>query len=94
MYPIFIETYSRYLDYYLLTLKVVITLTKRAKLIDVRAILNTRVEVSVIILNTTTCFKIPITYSLGIALRIIISNKSRFIRFIDNIPIIIRNLVV
>ena len=94
MYSIFIKTYSRYLDYYLLTLKVVITLTRRAKLIDVRATLNTRVEVSVITLNTTIYFKILITYSLGIALRTIISNKSRFVRFIDNVPIIIRNLVV
>jgi fumarate reductase subunit C len=94
MYLIFIETYSRYLDYYLLTPKVVITLTRRAKLIDIRAILNTRVEVSIIILNTTIYFKILITYSLGIALRTITSNKSRFVRFIDNILVIIRNLVV
>jgi fumarate reductase subunit C len=94
MCPIFIETYSRYLDYYLLTPKVVITLTRRAKLIDIRAILNTRVEVSIIILNTTIYFKILITYSLRIALRTITSNKSRFIRFIDNILVIIRNLVV
>ncbi len=74
--------------------KIVITLTRRAKLIDVRAILDTRVEVSIIILNTTIRFEILITYSLGIALRTIISNKSRFISFIDNIPIIIRNLVI
>ena len=94
MYSIFIKTYSRYLNYYLLTPKVVITLTRRAKLIDVRAILNTRVEVSIITLNTTIYFKILITYSLGIALRIIISNKSRFIRFINNMLIIIKNLVV
>ena len=71
-----------------------ITLTRRAKLTDVRATLNTRVEVNVVILNITTRFKILITYSLGIALKTIISNKSRFIRFIDNMPIIIRNLVV
>ena len=94
MYLIFIETYSRYLDYYLLILKVVITLTRRAKLIDIRATLNTRVEVSIIILNTTIYFKILITYSLGIALKTIISNKSRFVRFIDNILIIIKNLVI
>ena len=74
--------------------KIVITLTRRAKLIDVRAILDTRVEVSIIILNTTIRFEILITYSLGIALRTIISNKSRFISFIDNILIIIRNLVI
>jgi len=91
---IFIETYSKYLDYYSLTLKVVITLTSRAKLTDVRATLDTSVEVSVIILNATICFKILITYSLRIALRTIISSKFRFISFINNILIIIRNLVV
>ncbi len=74
--------------------KVVITLTRRAKLIDIRVILNTRVEVSVIILDIVIRFKILITYSLGIALRTIISNKSRFVSFIDNIPITIRNSVI
>jgi len=72
----------------------VITLTRRAKLIDVRAILDTRVEVSIIILNTTIRFEILITYSLGIALRTIISNKSRFVSFVNNILITIKNLVI
>ena len=94
MCSIFIKTYSRYLDYYSLTLKVVITLTRRAKLTDVRAILNTGAEVSIITLNTIIRFKIPIIYSLGIALRTIISSKSRFVRFTDNVPVIIRNSVV
>ena len=71
-----------------------ITLTRRAKLTDVRAILDTRVEVSVITLDTITRFEILITYSLRIALRTIISNKSRFVSFIDNVPITIRNLVI
>ncbi len=71
-----------------------ITLTRRAKLIDVRAILDTRVEVSIIILNTTIRFEILITYSLGIALRTIISNKSRFVSFVNNILITIKNLVI
>ncbi len=74
--------------------KVVITLTKRAKLIDVRAILDTRVEVSVIILDVIIRFEILITYSLEIALRTIISNKSRFISFVDNVLIIIKNSVI
>jgi len=74
--------------------KVMITLTRRAKLIDIRAILDTRVKVSIIILNTTIRFKILITYSLEIVLRTIISNKSRFVSFIDNVLIIIRNLVI
>ncbi len=67
---------------------------KRAKLIDIRVILNIRVKVSIIILNITICFKILITYNLRITLRTIINNKSRFIRFIDNILIIIKNLVI
>ncbi len=74
--------------------KVVITLTRRAKLTDIRAILDTRVEVSIIILNTTIRFEILITYSLRIALRTIISNKFRFVGFVDNIPITIRNSVI
>ena len=94
VYPIFVETYSRYLDYYSLTLKVVITLTRRARLIDIRATLDTGAEVSVISLDATIRFKIPITYSSGMALRTIISSKSRFIRFVDNIPIIIGNSVI
>jgi len=69
-------------------------LIKRAKLIDIRVILNIRVKVSIIILNITICFKILITYNLRITLRTIINNKSRFIRFIDNILIIIKNLVI
>jgi len=72
----------------------VITLTRRAKLINVRVILDTRVKVSIIILDTTIRFEILITYSLGIALRTIINNKSRFISFVDNVPIMIRNLVI
>ncbi len=91
---IFIKSYSRYLDYYLLTPKIIITLTRRVKLIDVRVILNTRVKVSIIILNTIIRFEILITYSLEIALRTIISNKSRFVSFIDNVPITIKNSII
>jgi len=72
----------------------VITLTRRAKLIDIRAILNTRVKVSVIILNITIRFEILITYSLEIALRTIISNKSRFVSFVDNVLITIKNSII
>ena len=46
-----IEDYSRYTDYYLLTPKVVVTLTRKTKLIDIRAMLDTRVEVSVMSLD-------------------------------------------
>ena len=39
-------------------------------------------------------FKIPITYSIEIALRTIIRIKSKFIGFINNVAVIIRNTVV
>ena len=94
VYLKFIETYFRYLDYYSLTSKMMITMTRRAKLIDVKVIFNTKVKVNVIILNVAMCFKILITYSLGIALKTILSNKSRFIKFIDNVSIIIKNLII
>jgi hypothetical protein len=48
--------------------KVIITIAGRSKLIDIRVILNTRVKVSIISLNTALRFKILITYSSGIAL--------------------------
>ena len=66
--PLFVKNFSRYLDYYLPTLKVIIILIRRAKLANIRAILNIRAEVSVIILNTLKRFKILVIYSLGIAL--------------------------
>jgi hypothetical protein len=48
--------------------KVIITLVGRGKLANIRATLNTRAKVSVISLNVALRFKIPITYSIGIAL--------------------------
>src|SRR5437588_6097250 len=89
--PLFIKNFSRYLDYYSPTPKVIITLTGRAKLANIRATLNIGAEVSVITLDATKRFKILVTHSLGIALWTIISNKSRFVRFTDNVPIIISN---
>ena len=89
-----IEDYSRYTDYYLLTPKVVVTLTRKTKLTNIRATLDTRVEVSVMSLDIVTWFKILITYSSRIALKTITRNKLRFISFIDNILITIRNIVV
>src|SRR5579859_4889389 len=89
--PLFVKNFSSYLDYYLPTSKVIITLTRRAKLANIRAILNIRAEVSVITLDAAKRFKILVTHSLGIALCTIISNKSRFV---DNVPIIISNIVV
>ena len=42
-----------YADYYLVTPKVIITLASRAKLTNIRVILNTSTEVSMIMLDTT-----------------------------------------
>ena len=66
--PLAIKNFSEYLDYYLLIPKVIITLTGRGKLADVRATLNTGAEVSIITLDAALRFEILITYSSGIAL--------------------------
>ena len=92
--PLVIKNYSSYLDYYSPAPKVIITIISRGKLADIRATLNTRIEVSYISLNVVLRFKIPITHSTKIALRTIIRTKSRFIRFIDNITVIIGNTIV
>ena len=72
----------------------VITLISRGKLTNIRVILNIGAKVSVITLNTVLRFEIPITYSFKIALRTIIKNKSRFIRFINNITVIVGNTII
>jgi hypothetical protein len=74
--------------------KVIITLVGRGKLANIRATLNTRAKVSVISLNTALRFKILITYSTRMALWTITKDKSKFIRFIDNVAIIIRNTII
>ena len=84
----------RYIDYYSVMPKVIITLTSRAKLTNIRVILNTSTKVSMIILDTILWFEILITYSSSIVLRIIIRNRLKFIRFADNIPITIRNSII
>src|SRR6266487_7024150 len=89
-----VENFSSYLDYYLPTPKVIITLTKRAKLADVRATLDIGVEVSVITLDAAERFEILVTYSSGMALQTIIRNKSRFVGFTDNVLVTIGNTVV
>jgi hypothetical protein len=89
-----IEDYSRYTDYHLLTPKVVVTLTRKTKLTNVRATLDTRVEVSVMSLDMATQFEMLITYSSRMALKTITRNKLRFVSFTDNILITIRNIVV
>jgi hypothetical protein len=66
----------------------------RSKLTDIRVILDTKAKVNIISLNIALRFKILITYSTRIGLETITRNKSRFIRFIDNITIIIRNTII
>ena len=92
--PLFVKNFSRYLDYYSPTPKVIITLIGRAKLANIRATLNIGAEVSVITLDAAKRFKILVTHSLGMALWTIISNKSRFVRFVDNVLVMISNIVV
>src|SRR6266536_3544595 len=92
--PLVVENFSSYSDYHLPTPKVIIILIGRAKLADVRATLDIRAEVSVIILDAAKRFEIPVTYSSGIALRTIVRNKSRFVGFTDNVLVIIGNIVV
>jgi hypothetical protein len=92
--PLVIKNYSGYLDHYSPAPKVIITIAERGKLTNIRAILDTRAEVSYISLNAVLRFKILITHSTRIALRTIIRTKSRFVRFIDNITITIRNTII
>jgi hypothetical protein len=66
--PLVIKNYSGYLNYYSPAPKVIITIVERGKLTNIRAILDTRVEVSYISLNVVLRFKILITYSTRIAL--------------------------
>ena len=63
-----IKNYFSYSDHHSPTLKVIITIVGRGKLVNVRAILNTRVKVSYISLNAVLRFKILITYNTRIAL--------------------------
>src|SRR6266487_4931950 len=92
--PLVVENFSSYLDYHSPTPKVIIILTGRAKLADVRATLDIGAEVSVITLDAAERFKILVTYSLGMALQTIVRNKSRFVGFTDNVLVIIGNTVV
>jgi hypothetical protein len=49
-------------------LKVIITLVSKGKLINIKAILNTKAKVSIISLNIALRFEILITYNIKIAL--------------------------
>jgi hypothetical protein len=92
--PLVIENFSSYSDYHSLILKVIITIVGRGKLTDMRVILDTGAEVSCISLDAVLRFEILITYSTGMALRTIIRTKSRFVGFIDNVAVTIKNTVV
>ena len=92
--PLVIENFSNYSDYHSLILKVIITIIGRGKLTDIRAILDTGAEVSCISLDAVLRFEILITHSTRIALRTIIRTKFKFVGFIDNVAVIIKNIVV
>ena len=81
-------------SYFLLTLKVVITIPSRTKVTDVRATLNTGAEVSYITLEVVTLLELPITRSQTIALKTITGVKSRFVSFANNITVAIGNYVI
>ena len=49
--PLAIKNFLGYLDYYLLILKVIITLINKEKLTNIRVTLNIKVEVNIIILD-------------------------------------------
>jgi hypothetical protein len=89
-----VENFSGYSDYHSPTPKVIITLAGRSKLADVRAILDTGAEVSVISLDAALRFEIPITHSTGMALWTITGDKSRFVGFADNVAVTIGNTIV
>ena len=92
--PLVIENFSGYSDYHSLILKVIITITGKGKLIDIRATLDTGAEVSYISLDAVLKFEISITYSTRITLRTIIKTKSKFVGFIDNVAVTIKNTIV
>jgi len=59
-----------------------------------RVTLNIKVKVNYISLNVVLKFEIPIIYNIKIALRTIIKTKFKFVGFIDNITIIIKNTII
>jgi hypothetical protein len=88
------EEYSGYADYHSYTPKVVCTLTGRTKLTDVRAVLDTGAEVSVMSYEAAHKFEIPVTMSTTMTLRTITGSKSKFVGFADNVAVTIGNTVV
>ena len=59
-----------------------------------RVTLDTGAEVSYISFNVVLRFEIPITYSIRITLRTIIRIKSKFVGFINNVTVTIKNTIV
>jgi hypothetical protein len=59
-----------------------------------RVILDIKTEVSYISFNVVLKFEIPITYNIEMAFRIIIRTKSKFIGFINNVTVTIKNTSV
>jgi len=92
--PLVIKNFSGYSDYHSLILKVIIIIISRGKLTDMRATLDTGAEVSYISLDAVLKFEILITHNIRIALRTIIRTKFKFVGFIDNVAVIIKNTVI
>jgi len=92
--PLVIKNFFNYSDYHSSILKVIITIVSKGKLIDVRVILDTGVKVSYISLDAVLRFEILITHSIRIALRTIIKTKFKFVGFIDNVAVTIKNTVI
>jgi hypothetical protein len=92
--PLIIKNFFNYSDYHSLILKVIITIAGRGKLINIRVILDTGAEVSYISLNAVLRFEILITYNIRIAFRTIIRTKFKFVGFINNFAVTIKNTIV
>ena len=71
-----------------------ITISRNIKISNIKATLNSKAEVSCIILEMAIQLGLPITKSQSIALKIIIRIKSRFIDYVNNIAITVGNLIV
>ena len=92
--PLIIKNFFNYSDYHSLILKVIITIIDRGKLINVRVTLDIKTEVNYISFNVVLKFKILITYIIKIAFRTIIKTKFKFVGFINNVTVIIKNIIV
>ena len=89
-----IKAYLGYLNVYFLTLKIVVILAKRFKLVNIKTTLNFKTKISVITLKVILKVNISITRNNNIALKTIIKTKSKFVNFANNLPVIIKNAFI